>query len=198
MELEKESSVKGMYDWTRVCWALLAIFGGKAIILKMMGQPIWCKCGSWIPWSWDIWSSHNSQHLVDPYFFTHMLHGVILCAMLYRLPRTISETSRFLLAVVLEAAWEILENSPTIIERYRMATISKDYLGDSIINSAGDLFACAAGYLIAQRLRFNRSIVFFLLTELILLITIRDSLLLNVLMLVWPLEAVREWQIGTA
>jgi len=101
------------------------------------------------------------------------------------------------MAVVLEAGWEILENSPAIIERYRAATISKDYFGDSVINSAGDLIACIVGYMLAGRLGFRRSAVFFLLTEMSLLLTIRDSLLLNVLMLVWPLEAVKQWQIGS-
>ena len=167
-----------------------------AAILYFMGQPLWCSCGSWRPWSWDIWSSHNSQHLVDPYFFTHLLHGVVLCGILYWLPRSVPETTRFLIAVVLEAGWEILENCPIIIERYRAATISKDYFGDSVINSAGDLIACIVGYILARRMGFRRSAVFFLLTEFSLLLTIRDSLLLNVLMLVWPIEAVKQWQIG--
>lgn len=198
MDFEHTSSPKGMYNWTRACWIVLAIFVGKAIILRTMGQPAWCKCGSRIPWSWDIWSSHNSQHLVDPYFFTHVLHGVVLCGMLYWLPRSVTETTRFLIAVLLEAGWETLENSPTIIERYRAATISKDYFGDSIINSSGDLIACGVGYLLARRLGFRRSSVLFLLTELSLLWAIRDSLLLNVLMLIWPLDAVRLWQTGAA
>jgi hypothetical protein len=183
-------------DSRRLRLSTIAVSIAMAIILYLMGQPLWCKCGGLSPWSWDIWSSHNSQHLLDPYFFTHVLHGVVLCGLLYWLPRSVSESSRFLTAVVLEAGWEILENSPTIIERYRAATISKDYFGDSIINSAGDLVACIVGYLLARRLGFRNSIVFFLLTELILLLTIRDSLLLNVLMLVWPVEAIKWWQMG--
>jgi hypothetical protein len=167
-----------------------------AIILHLMGQPLLCKCGGVSLWSWDIWSSHNSQHFIDPYSFTHVLHGVIFCGLLYLLPRRVSEPSRFLTAVILEAGWEILENSPTIIERYRATTISKDYFGDSIINSVGDLIACIIGYLLARQLGFRRSIVFFLLTEMCLLLTIRDSLLLNVLMLIWPIEAVKQWQIN--
>jgi len=183
-------------DSRRLRLSTVAVSMAMAIILHLMGQPLWCKCGGLSPWSWDIWSSHNSQHLVDPYFFTHVLHGVVLCGLLYWLPRSVSESSRFLTAVVLEAGWEILENSPAIIERYRAATISKDYFGDSIMNSAGDLIACIVGYLLARRLGFRNSMVFFLLTELILLLTIRDSLLLNVLMLVWPVEAIKWWQMG--
>ena len=181
-------------DSRRLRLSTIAVSIAMAIILYLMGQPLWCKCGGLSPWSWDIWSSHNSQHLVDPYFFTHVLHGVVLCGLLYWLPRSVSESSRFLTAVVLEAGWEILENSPAIIERYRAATISKDYFGDSIINSGGDLIACIVGYLLARQLGFRRSIVFFLLTELILLITIRDCLILNVLMLAYPSEVIKNWQ----
>ena len=196
MLTEEQQKEIAATDSQRLRLSIFAVSMAMAIILYLMGQPLWCKCGGLSPWSWDIWSSHNSQHLVDPYFFTHVLHGVVLSGLLYWLPRRVSEPSRFLTAVILEAGWEILENSPTIIERYRAATISKDYFGDSIMNSAGDLIACIVGYLLARRLGFRNSIVFFLLTELILLLTIRDSLLLNVLMLVWPVEAIKWWQMG--
>ena len=196
MQTEEQQKEIAAIDSRRSRLNAVAVGMAMAIVLYLMGQPLWCRCGGLSPWSWDIWSSHNSQHLVDPYFFTHVLHGVVLCGLLYWLPRRLSEPSRFLTAVILEAGWEILENSPTIIERYRAATISKDYFGDSIMNSAGDLIACIVGYLLARRLGFRNSIVFFLLTELILLLTIRDSLLLNVLMLVWPVEAIKRWQMG--
>ena len=192
-EKQKESAAT---DSRRLRWSTAAVSMAMSIMLHLMGQPLWCKCGGLSLWSWDIWSSHNSQHLVDPYFFTHVLHGVVLCGLLYWLPRRASEPSRFLTAVILEAGWEILENSPAVIERYRAATISKDYFGDSIINSGGDLIACIFGYLLARQLGFRLSMVFFLLTELILLLTIRDSLLLNVLMLVWPIEAIKQWQMA--
>ena len=194
MLTEEQQKEIAAADSQRLRLSIVAVSMAMGIILHLMGQPLWCKCGGLSPWSWDIWSSHNSQHLVDPYFFTHVLHGVVLCGLLYWLPRSVSESSRFLTAVVLEAGWEILENSPTIIERYRAATISKDYFGDSVINSGGDLIACIVGYLLARQLGFRRSIVFFLLTELILLITIRDCLILNVLMLVYPSEVIKNWQ----
>jgi hypothetical protein len=194
MQTEVQQKEIAATDSRRSRLTTVAVGMAMAIILHLMGQPLWCKCGGLSLWSWDIWSSHNSQHLVDPYFFTHVLHGVVLCGLLYWLPRSVSESSRFLTAVVLEAGWEILENSPAIIERYRAATISKDYFGDSIINSGGDLIACIVGYLLARQLGFRRSIVFFLLTELILLITIRDCLILNVLMLAYPSEVIKNWQ----
>lgn len=165
-----------------------------AIVLGLIGQPLWCKCGGWSLWSWGIWSSHNSQHFIDPYTFTHVLHGVILCGLLFWLPDAVPEWIRYLTAIVLEAGWEILENSPIIIERYRMATISKDYFGDSVANSVADILACTAGYWLAYQLRVVRSVIFFAVTEVILLATIRDCLILNVLMLLWPMDAIRLWQ----
>ena len=194
MLTEEQQKEIAATDSRRLRLSTVAVSMSMAIILHLTGQPLWCKCGGLSPWSWDIWSSHNSQHFVDPYFFTHVLHGVVLWGLLYWLPRRVSEPSRFLTAVILEAGWEILENSPAIIERYRAATISKDYFGDSIINSGGDLIACIVGYLLARQLGFRRSMVFFLLTELILLITIRDCLILNVLMLAYPSEVIKNWQ----
>ena len=184
------SSRRWLAAWT------VAVVVTTAFILWLMGQPPRCKCGDWSPWSWDIWSAHNSQHLIDPYTFTHVLHGLILCGLIYWLPRSVSDGIRFLAAVVIEAGWELLENSPLIIQRYRETTISQDYFRDSIANSAGDILACIVGYGIALRLRTVRSLMFFAATEFILAITIRDGLILNVLMLVFPIESIRQWQIG--
>lgn len=164
--------------------------------LWLMGQPFWCKCGQWSVTSWDIWSLHNSQHIVDPYSFTHILHGVVLGGVFFFLPGSMSPWKKFLAAILLECCWEILENSAPVIERYRAATISKDYFGDSIANSASDVLACAIGYLLAARLRVIGAVAFFVVTEVVLLLTIRDSLILNVLMLVFPMDAVRQWQTG--
>jgi len=172
------------------------IVAATVVILWLMGQPWWCKCGSWIPWSWDIWSSHNSQHLLDPYTASHVLHGVIFCGLLYWLPRSVSGSARFLAAIALEGGWEILENSPLIIERYRESTMAQDYFGDSLANSACDLLASAAGYLIAYELRAVKSVVILVATELILVFWIRDCLTLNVLMLVWPIDAIKQWQLA--
>lgn len=180
----------------RILRCTAAITAASALILWLMGQPIWCKCGEWSPWAWDIWSRHNSQHLIDPYTFTHILHGILLCGLLYWLPRSVPEWVRYLMAMLLEAIWEIQENSPFIIERYRTATISQDYFGDSVINSVGDILACALGYWIAFHWRTWPSLTFFLLSELILAVWIRDNLILNVLMLVFPIDAIQQWQMG--
>lgn len=184
------------FRYWKLCGATVFIIVAAAVLLSFMGQPLWCKCGLWIPWSWDIWSSHNSQHLLDPYTPSHVLHGVILCGVLYWLPHSVPGPARFMAAIVIEVGWEILENSPWIIERYRATTIALDYAGDSVANSIADILACAVGYGIAYRLRAVKSLIFSLATELIVLIWIRDGLFLNVLMLIWPLESIKQWQMG--
>ncbi len=174
----------------------LTAFVMTVLILRLIGRTWWCSCGSPVPWSWEIWSSHNSQHLIDPYTFTHALHGLVFFAALRFLPSKIASHSRFLIALTVECAWEILENSPMIIERYREATISLDYYGDSIANSLFDIVACMAGYLFASKVRWWWSLALFAVIEVILLMTIRDCLILNVVMLVWPIEAIKQWQGG--
>lgn len=108
------------------------------VVMASMGRRWWCACGSWSPASWDIWSSHNSQHLVDPYFFSHFLHGIIFFGFLQIVAGRAAMATRVMLAMAIEVGWELLENSPLIINRYREATISLDYFGDSIANSLVD------------------------------------------------------------
>lgn len=179
------------HSWRNAMLATLI----TAVVLAAMGQPLWCQCGTFSVSSWDIWTSHNSQHLIDPYTFTHVLHGFVLCWCLVFLPPRFSPQQRFLLAALLECAWEIMENSPFVINRYRMATISLDYLGDSVLNSVADVIACMLGYEFASRVRSVWSIAAFFLIELILMIAIRDGLILNVLMLLTPIDAIRDWQL---
>ncbi|WP_302120370.1 DUF2585 family protein [Allorhodopirellula heiligendammensis] len=184
---------------SRVAWQIAVIIIVMATCLRMMGRQWWCRCGTWVPWSWDIQTSHNSQHLLDPYSFTHVLHGIIFFWLLTWLSPRISQSglaapTRLLIAALIEAAWEILENSPWIIDRYRESTISLDYYGDSIANSISDVIACLLGYFLASKFRLRWSLGFILLTEVVLLLTIRDSLLLNVIMLVCPVEAIKQWQ----
>jgi hypothetical protein len=176
--------------------AAVAILVATAAWLRFQGQPWWCACGGWNLSSWQVWSSHNSQHLVDPYSFSHVLHGLLFYALLCRLP--LSRGARFALALGIEAGWEVLENSEFIIRRYREATMSLDYFGDSVVNTLGDILFCALGYGVAARIPVRVSVALFVATELAMIATIRDSLLLNVLMLVWPLESVKHWQMAIA
>ena len=160
----------------------------------MQGRLWRCACGRPLLWVSDAWGSDTSQHFSDPYTFTHVLHGVIFCGILaWALPR-LSWRWRFYLAVAAEALWEIIENTEFVIRRYREATAALGYTGDTVINSLGDIVACAIGFLIARKLGFLRSVIFFVATEVLLLVWIKDSLLLNILMLIYPLDAIREWQ----
>ena len=168
-----------------------------ALILRGMGRAWWCKCGQPDLFNWHIWSMHNSQHVIDPYTFTHILHGVLFYGIFFLLLRGRAPGVRLALAVGVESLWEILENTPWLIERYREATISLDYFGDSIINSLADILACLGGYALARVLPVRWSVAGVALTEVVLLVWIRDSLLLNIVMLVWPIEAIKSWQVGS-
>ena len=162
----------------------------------------WCKWDTPLYFgTFDAWSKHTSQHFIDPYFFTHVLHGFLFLWILHLIFNTIfkvkiSKAWLLFIAVFAESAWEILENSPSVIARYRENTASLDYFGDSIANSAGDIFACALGFIIAYELKFWRSLLLFLIIEIVLILTINDSLLINIIMLIYPLEAIKMWQTG--
>lgn len=175
------------------CVLLIAV---AAVILLLQGRVWWCQVGDMSPWSWDIWSAHNSQHIIDPYSFTHVLHGMLEFWLIGLVFRKIPLAWRFFIAVFIESSWEVAENSRYVIERYREVTISLDYFGDSIVNSLADIVCCATGFVIAWRLRFWRSLALFLATELILILTIRDSLLINILMLIYPIDSIKQWQMG--
>lgn len=167
-----------------------------AIILRSQGRVWHCACRGWNLWSGDVWSSHNSQHFLDPYSFTHVLHGVLFAGAFRWLRPDWSIGVTLLLTTAGEAAWEIVENSRFVIDRYRDATISLSYFGDSIVNSLGDLGTCLLGFALARRIGVWKSMAFFLVTEAVLAIWIRDNLLLNVLMLLFPVDAIKAWQMG--
>ena len=167
------------------------------VLLYSQGRIWWCKLGDFAIYVNEAWnSSHTSQHFLDPYTFTHILHGVMFFWLAGLIFSRLSHAWRFFIAVFTEAAWEVLENTNYVVEKYRENTASLDYFGDSIFNSLGDLAACAIGFWIALRLGWWKSLVFFLVTEIILLLWIRDGLLLNILMLIYPLDSVKQWQMS--
>ena len=175
---------------------ILAVLALALFQLRNQGRTLWCACHQYFPWAGDIWSAHNSQHLFDPYAFTHILHGFAFCWLLaLGIPR-VSVNWRLALATLLEAAWEVFENTEFVIQRYREETAALGYNGDSVFNSFGDILTCIVGFMIAQRLGFKRSVLVFVATELVLILWIRDSLLLEILMLVYPIESLKAWQIG--
>jgi hypothetical protein len=180
-------------------WPWLAIVAVAVVtvaLLRLEGRLWICSCGQVWLWAGDTKSSDNSQHLFDPYSFTHVLHGLIFYALLALAAPRLPALWRLALALAIEAAWEVIENSPAIIERYRQATLALGYEGDTVVNVLGDMLCCGIGFALARRLGFWRSLAFFILTEVVLILWIRDSLILNVVMLLFPIEAIREWQMG--
>ena len=176
--------------------ANLAVMFVAALLLWGLGRVWWCQAGDYVPWSFAVFSEHNSQHVIDPYSFTHILHGILEFWLIGLVFRKVPVAWRLLIAVLIEGSWEVIENTDYVINRYRETTISLNYYGDSIVNSLSDIACCALGFLIAYKLRFWRSLALFLATEAVLIVWIRDSLLLNIVMLIYPIDAIRRWQAG--
>ncbi len=176
--------------------AVVGVVVAATISLNLQGRVWWCRAEDYLPWAWNIWSTHNSQHVIDPYSFTHILHGVLEFWLIGLIFRRMPLAWRFFLAILIESTWEVAENTNYVINRYREATISLDYFGDSIINSLADILSCGTGFVIAFKLRFWKSMALFVATEAVLIFWIRDSLVINIIMLIYPIEAIKNWQIG--
>jgi hypothetical protein len=166
-----------------------------ALILHFMGRSFFCECGSISLWSGDVTSGTQSQQFTDPYSFTHVIHGIIFYFLLWAIFRKkLTPTQRFLIALGIEGLWEIVENTSYIIDKYRLAN-SPNYYGDSIFNSLGDLVAMSLGFFASWK--FPKKVTVFILIgiELALLYFIHDNLTLNIVNLIYPVEALKEWQI---
>ena len=179
---------------TRATLAALLMLLATVAILLAMGRPPICACGEV-----DLWGSvgpRQSQMLADWYSPSHLVHGFLFYGVLHLLARRWTVERRFLVALFVEAAWEVIENTPAVIDRYRESTIALGYVGDSIVNNMSDIAMMAVGFLAARRLPLWASVVVVLVLELIPLLVIRDNLFLNVWMLLAPNQAVLNWQSG--
>ena len=185
---------------SRHALVIVAIVVVTAAILYAMGRTPICECGTIKLWHGDAWSAESSQHISDWYTPSHVIHGFVFYGLLVLVARRVDWLRplgrRAVGAVLIEAGWEILENSPVIINRYREATAALGYSGDSIINSVADICWMLLGFFIAWRLPWWGTVALAVLLELAALIVIRDNLTLNVLMLVFPVEAIKTWQMG--
>lgn len=174
--------------------SLLLVLVVTAFALRFEGRLWICACGTIKLWVGNTCTSDNSQHILDPFSFTHVLHGVVFFWIIAWLGARLRSSWQLVLAIALEGAWEIFENTNFIINRYRTATAALGYTGDTVVNSIGDILCCLAGFLIARRLGFVRSLIVFVLIELVLMVWINDSLLLQILMLITPIEEIKNWQ----
>jgi hypothetical protein len=180
-----------LLTWPAVGLTILATIGWLAI-----NDAVWWSSAHASVWSSDIWSRANSQHPLDPYTLTHMMHGVLCFLTVNIFAKRLPLSRQFFLTVVFACAWELAENSPMFIERYRIVTAASEYVGDALVNSTTDIIACSLGFYLASRFKVGISIAVFCFVEIAMMILVRDNLALNVVMIVFPVDSLRAWQLG--
>jgi hypothetical protein len=180
-------------------WVMIVIVAACALTVAIelaMGRLVFGPDGTFGWWAGDIWSSEQSQRFADPYSFSHIVHGLLFYGLLWVVARRVPVRYRLCMAVLMEAVWEILENSPLIINRYREVTIALGYVGDSVLNSLSDILMMSLGFVLASRSRVWVSVAILLVFEIGMLLWVRDNLTLNIIMLIRPIEAIKTWQMS--
>jgi len=176
----------------------LVLIGSTAIVLWLMNRVVYCTCGYIKLWQSNSWSSENSQHLLDWYTLSHVIHGFIFYWLLQRFVPKWSIGTKMLMALMIEIVWEIWENTEFVISRYREVTASLHYDGDSIVNSVSDILACLVGFWLARTLPWWQAMLVVIIMEIGAALIIRDNLTLNVLMLIYPWQLIKNWQLELA
>lgn len=176
----------------------LGVIAAAAVFLNWIGHPWICTCGTVKLWLAETYTEQDSQHLTDWYTPSHVIHGFLFYFGLWLVAGRLPLGVRAFLALLVETGWEIIENLPLMIERYREVTISLNYFGDSVINTVVDILAMVVGFFLAARLPVWLSVVLCIAMEVVVAAYIRDNLTLNVVMLLYPIDSIRDWQAGAA
>jgi hypothetical protein len=187
-------SAEWMSVWLAIAAGIIAV---QAIVISAMDHPLICTCGSIDLWHGNAAGPQTSQHVTDWYSFSHVIHGFIFFALLWLIAPRSSIVMRLAVAVGIEAAWEILENTPWLMERYRQGALARGYFGDSVLNSVADTLAMAFGFLLARLLPVWTTLALALGMELFTLMMIRDNLALNIIQLLYPTDTISRWQTGS-